>query len=82
MAADPGVDERFEQLLEERNRLWAELQRARALEREAEHWRSRALALEASITWRASEPLRRLIRDPLGTLVSMARRLRGSGSPR
>lgn len=46
------------QALEERNRLWAELQRRTAKDREAEHWRRRLEGLEDSLSWRITLPLR------------------------
>lgn len=71
--------ETLEQVLEQRNRLWAELQRLRSQERELEHWRSYALDLETSIWWQASEPLRivwRAIVDAAAALSAIAHRLR------
>jgi len=53
--------------LEERNRLWSELQAHRSDERELEHWRGRVREIEASRWWRAGAPLRlasKVKRDP------------------
>ena len=72
---DRTGEETLEQVLEERNRLWAELQRLRSQERELEHWRSYALSMERSLWWRITEPLRRFLRDPAGFLVAIAKRV-------
>jgi hypothetical protein len=71
--------EAYEELLEERNRLWEELQRRRSMEEEAAYWRQRAEDIEGSRWWRAGKPLRvakRLRADPVGTLESIAHDLR------
>jgi hypothetical protein len=44
--------------LRERNRLWEELQRRRADERELDHWRRRVTEVEGSAWWRLGAPLR------------------------
>lgn len=44
--------------LAERNRLWGEVQRLSAAEQDAEHWRRRAQAIEATAWWRAGWPIR------------------------
>jgi hypothetical protein len=43
---------------EERARLWAELQRLRAVERERDYWRELATQLQSSVSWRVTTPLR------------------------
>jgi len=69
--------------LEERNRLWNELQANRSDAHELEHWRGRTAEIEASRWWRAGAPLRlasKVIRDPgmavkvLSWRLSQARR--------
>jgi hypothetical protein len=80
-ASGPDIErsEAFEELLEERNRLWEELQRRRSMEEEAAYWRQRAEDLEGSRWWRAGFPLRvakRLRSDPVGTLEGIAHDLR------
>lgn len=66
----------LQQALEERNRLWEEVQRLRAEDRELDYWRGRALEMEASLGWRVTALLRRLRRDPVGFAKAVARRLR------
>lgn len=71
----PALDE----ALEERNRLWEELQRSRAAEADLEYWRGRASDIESSRWWRAGAPLRlakRLVADPSMTLENIAFRLK------
>jgi hypothetical protein len=76
--------EALEQAIEERNRLWAELQRKNAVEADLEYWRTRAADIERSRWWRAGFPLRYLkkwLDDPAGMLEGRAfairRRRRG-----
>ena len=69
----------LEEALAERNRLWEELQRQRALEQDVEYWRRRATDIERSRWWRAGKPLRllkRLRQDPPGALEGWASALR------
>lgn len=66
----------LEEALAERNRLWDELQRRSADQRELEHWRERALAAESTVAWRATQLLRRALRDPAGFARAVLRRLR------
>jgi hypothetical protein len=69
----------YEELLAERNRLWAELQRQRALEQEAAYWRDYAAGIERSRWWKLGKPLRILKRfreDPARTLDEAAFDLR------
>jgi hypothetical protein len=82
-APDPDRARRAEEALaaavEERNRLWAELQRRNATEAEAEYWRQRATDLERSRWWRAGFPLRylkRFVNDPAGMLEGRAAAIR------
>lgn len=66
----------LEELTAERNRLWAELHRRIAAERELEHYRALLAQIEASRSWRLTAPLRSsvaLVRD-LRSLVGKARR--------
>lgn len=44
--------------LEERNRLWAELQRLKALQHENEYLQGLLSGLESSLSWRITKPLR------------------------
>jgi hypothetical protein len=72
---EPALDE----VLEERNRLWEELQRRRAVEADLEYWRARAGDIESSRWWRAGAPLRlakRVIANPSTTLEEIAFRLK------
>lgn len=61
--------------LEERNRLWEELQRQRALEADLAYWRARAENIERSRWWRLGKPLRlakRLLANPADTLEELS----------
>jgi hypothetical protein len=61
--------------LEERNRLWEELQRQRALEADLAYWRARAEDIERSRWWRLGKPLRlakRLVANPADTLEELS----------
>lgn len=74
-----GTDPDRDELLEERNRLWAELQQKNAIEAEAEYWRKRARDIERSRWWRAGLPLRlakRFLDDPAGMLEGRAAAIR------
>jgi hypothetical protein len=83
-AADPeGRARRAEEALaaavEERNRLWAELQRKNATEADAEYWQGRATDIERSRWWRVGFPLRyakRFVSDPAGMLEGRAAAIR------
>jgi hypothetical protein len=69
----------YEELLAERNRLWAELQSRNAVEADLEYWRGRAADIERSRWWRAGMPLRWLKRfgkDPAGMLEGRAAAIR------
>ena len=83
-AADPEerarhAEEALAASVEERNRLWAELQRKNASEADAEYWRARATDIERSRWWRAGFPLRyikRFMNDPAGMLEGRAAAIR------
>jgi hypothetical protein len=73
------AEEALAAAVDERNRLWAELQRKTATEADAEYWRNRATDIERSRWWRAGFPLRyakRFISDPAGTLEGRAAAIR------
>jgi hypothetical protein len=72
-------DESLQEALAERNRLWEELRSRDANEQELEYWRKRAADMEGSLSWQLTAPLRlavRAVRDPVGTLRALVRRLR------
>ena len=61
--------------LEERNRLWHQLQERRSVEEDLAYWRARAKDLEDSRWWRAGKPVRlarRILADPPGTFEQLA----------
>jgi len=65
--------------LEERNRIWAELQERRSDERELTELRTQITAVEQSWWWRAGKPFRiaeRLLADPGFALDVILARLR------
>jgi hypothetical protein len=69
----------FEELLAERNELWAELQRRKAVEADVEYWRKRAEDVERSRWWRVGMPVRyvkRFLTDPAGALEGRAAAIR------
>jgi hypothetical protein len=69
----------LQEALEERNRLWEELQRRRSVEEDLAYWRGRAEGIERSRWWRAGAPLRlakRILDDPPRTLEQLAFGLR------
>ncbi len=51
-------ERQLEELVAERNRLWAELDRRAALERELEDCRRHVELIEKSMSWRVTAPLR------------------------
>jgi len=64
-------DDALRAALEERNRLWEQLQAREARSAELEYWRERATAMEASLSWRITLPLRlaqRVLEDPAEAL--------------
>ncbi len=72
-------DDALQAALEERNRLWEELQSRQARDVELEYWRARATAMESSLSWQLTAPLRlalRALANPLAALRAVARRLR------
>ena len=73
------AEEALAAALEERNRLWAELQRRNAVEAERDYWLNRAQDIERSRWWRAGRPLRiiqKFRRDPAGMLEGQATDIR------
>ncbi len=65
------AEQALEQALEERTRLWAELQLHRSQERELEYLRKRLAEVEGSTWWRLGGPLRlasKAARDPVMAL--------------
>ena len=73
------AEEALAAAVEERNRLWAELQQKNATEADAEFWRGRAADVERSRWWRAGFPLRyvkRFVSDPAGMLEGRAAAIR------
>jgi hypothetical protein len=69
----------LKEALEERNRLWDELQRKNAVEADLEYWRGRAADIERSRWWRLGFPLRylkRFLDDPAGMLEGRAHAIR------
>jgi hypothetical protein len=65
--------------VEERNRLWHELQERRSAEEDVAYWRKRASDIERSRWWRAGFPLRyvrRFLEDPAGMLEGRAYAIR------
>ena len=69
----------LQEALEERNRLWQELQRQRAVEADLAYWRSRAEDMERSRWWRLGKPFRlgkRLLANPTDTLEELSYGLR------
>ena len=65
--------------LEERSRLWHELQELRSAEQDVAYWRQRTLDIERSRWWRAGFPLRymkRFLEDPAGMLEGRAHAIR------
>ena len=73
------AEEALAAAVEERNRLWAELQEKNATEADAEYWRARTEDIERSRWWRLGFPLRyakRFKRDPAGMLEGRAAAIR------
>ena len=69
-------DEALAQALEERNRLWAQLQEREAQYAELEHWRRRVADIEGSLAWRITKPLRllkRALSEPVTALQVLTR---------
>ncbi len=62
------AEQALEQALEERSRLWGELQLHHSQERELEYLRRRLAEVEGSTWWRLGAPLRlasKAVRDPV-----------------
>ena len=73
------AEEALAAAVEERNRLWSELQEKNAAEAEAEYWRNRAEDIERSRWWKLGFPLRyakRFKADPPGMLEGRAAAIR------
>lgn len=88
-AVDPDALARAEaalnEALEERNRLWEELQRHKSVEADLAFWRARAEGYERSRWWKLGAPFRvakRVVADPPGTLDVIAHDLRQRRRPR
>jgi hypothetical protein len=73
------AEEALRAAVEERNRLWHELQERRSAEQDVAYWRERASDIERSRWWRAGFPLRyvrRFLEDPAGMLEGRAHAIR------
>jgi len=73
------AEEALEEVVAERNRLWAELQRRNAMEADLDYWRGRAADIEQSRWWKIGFPLRymkRFKKDPAGMLEGRAAAIR------
>jgi hypothetical protein len=73
------AEEALRETLEERNRLWGELQRRNANQHELDHYRQLYEGQTDSVSWRITLPLRvaaALWRDPAGALKRLVRRVR------
>jgi hypothetical protein len=73
------AEEALEEVIAERNRLWAELQRRNAMEADLDYWRGRAADIEQSRWWKIGFPLRymkRFKKDPAGMLEGRAAAIR------
>jgi hypothetical protein len=73
------TEEALRDAVEERNRLWHELQERRSAEQDVAYWRERASDIERSRWWRAGFPLRyvkRFLEDPAGMLEGRAHAIR------
>jgi hypothetical protein len=73
------AEEALRDAVEERNRLWHELQELRSAEQDVAYWRERASDIERSRWWRAGFPLRyvkRFLEDPAGMLEGRAHAIR------
>jgi uncharacterized protein YhaN len=71
------AEEALAQALRERNELWAELQTRKAQERQLEHQQRVIEAMQSSVSWRITAPLRLVKRagGPLGVLRKLLARL-------
>ena len=68
--------ERLQELLDERARLWEELHRLRAERREVAYYESLATQMQTSVSWRITAPLR--AGKTLAGKVRRKRKSRGS----
>ena len=56
---EPVTDQqRLQEVLEERARLWEEVHRLRAERREVEYYEALAMKMQTSVSWRVTAPLR------------------------
>ena len=51
-------EQRLQEVLEERARLWEEVHRLRAERREVEYYEALAMKMQTSVSWRVTAPLR------------------------
>ena len=71
------AEEALAEALRERNELWAQLQTRTAQERQLEHQQRVIDAMQSSVSWRITAPLRLVKRagGPLGVLQKLLARL-------
>jgi predicted transcriptional regulator len=72
------LEQALEEALAERTRIWEELQRNKADQKELAYLRERTEGMESSLSWRLTTPLRvamQIVRDPIGMLRPLARKL-------
>jgi len=71
------AEEALAQALRERNELWAELQTRKAQERQLEHQQRVIEAMQSSVSWRITAPLRLVKRagGPLAALRKLVAKL-------
>ena len=55
---DERAEQRLEEVLAERARLWDEVHRLRSERRDAEHYEQLARVMSTSLSWRVTSPLR------------------------
>jgi hypothetical protein len=70
------AESELQDVLEERNRLWAELQARRAAENEVDDVRRLLAAMEASPSWRLTAPLRS-VKAAIGKARRLAAKAQG-----
>jgi hypothetical protein len=68
------AEEALAQALRERNELWAELQTRKAQERQLEHQQRVIEAMQSSVSWRITAPLR-LVKRAGGPLAALRKRV-------
>jgi seryl-tRNA synthetase len=74
------LEQALEEALAERNRLWEELNRRKAQDRELAYQTQVAEDMASSLSWRLTTPLRlamQIRRDPVKTLKAIARKVFG-----